>query len=126
MTHLELNHVAIHVQDVEASCAFYEKVLRLQRIKRPAFNFPGAWFRLGAHQELHLIGERTEPVQSHSRGNHYALMIDDMDAWEAYFKENQIEYLPRRTRPDGAFQIYVTDPDGHAIELCTAIPESVE
>ena len=126
MTHLELNHVAIHVHDVDASCAFYEKVLRLQRIKRPAFNFPGAWFRLGAHQELHLIGERTEPVHSHNRGNHYALMIDDMDAWEAYFKENQIEYLPRRTRPDGAFQIYVTDPDGHAIELCTAIPENVD
>ena len=123
MTLLELNHVALHVKDVEKSCEFYEKVLRLPRMKRPDFNFPGAWFRLGAHQELHLIGNRKLAVNSNDRGNHYALMVDDMDAWEDFFKENNIEYLPRRTRPDGAFQIYVTDPDGYFIELCTAVPE---
>ena len=63
--------------------------------------------------------DRAGAVHAHSRGNHYALMIDDMDAWEAYFREQGIEYLPRRTRPDGAYQIYVADPDGHMIELCT-------
>src|SRR5438034_10793520 len=55
----ELNHVAIHVKDVEASCKFYASVLRLEPISRPAFTFPGAWFRLGASQELHIIGNRT-------------------------------------------------------------------
>ncbi len=126
MTHLELNHVALHVIDVEKSAEFYERVLRLEKIKRPGFNFPGAWFRLGAHQELHLIGDRSEPVNSKDRGNHYALMIDDMDEWERYFQENNIDYLPRRTRPDGAFQIYVTDPDGYFIELCTAVPSPAD
>ncbi|MBT3912195.1 MAG: glyoxalase, partial [Verrucomicrobia bacterium] len=29
------------------------------------------------------------------------------------------EYLPRRTRPDGALQLFVVDPDGHHIELFT-------
>ncbi len=120
MTFLELNHVAIHVADVPRSCDFYANVLKLTQIERPAFDFPGAWFRLGAHQELHLIGERTEPVISHNRGNHYALMVDDMDAWEAHFQNLGIEYLPRRERPDGWFQIYVTDPDGFVIELCMA------
>ena len=118
----QLNHVALHVADVPRSCEFYERVLRLESIPRPAFNFPGAWFRLGDDQELHLIGDRTDPVHSNSRGNHYALMVDDMDAWEKYFQENGFKYEPRKTRPDGAFQIYVTDPDGHAIELCTAVP----
>ena len=65
---LELNHVAIHVTDVERSVAFYRDVLRLEPIPRPAFTFPGAWFRLGVDQELHLIGERTEKVISHNRG----------------------------------------------------------
>ncbi len=115
----QLNHVAIHVADVEKSCEFYERVLQLERIPRPAFNFPGAWYRLGGDQELHIIGERDEPTHSHNRGNHYALMVDDMDAWEAFFQEQGIEYAPRRVRPDGAFQIYVTDPDGHYVELCT-------
>ena len=53
---LELNHVAIHVADVERSAAFYREVLRLEPLPRPAFDYPGAWFRLGARQELHLLG----------------------------------------------------------------------
>ncbi len=117
----QLNHVAIHVADVDASTAFYETVLKLEAIPRPNFSFPGAWYRLGIDQELHLIGERPndEPVISASRSNHYALMVDDMDAWEAHLRALGQDYLPRRTRPDGAFQIYVADPDGHYIELCT-------
>ncbi|HTN76635.1 MAG TPA: VOC family protein [Pirellulaceae bacterium] len=123
---LQLNHVAIHVADVEKSSHFYRDVLRLAEIPRPAFSFPGAWFRLGHDQELHLIGDRLEATVSHSRGNHWALMIDDMDACEADFQARNIAYLPRRTRPDGAYQIYLVDPDGHYIELCTAAPAQAE
>ena len=79
---LELNHVAIHVRDLEAACEFYKNILRLEPLPRPAFDFPGAWFRLGTQQELHLIGERTAPVHSHNRGNHFALRVDDIDQWE--------------------------------------------
>jgi catechol 2,3-dioxygenase-like lactoylglutathione lyase family enzyme len=124
MEHRELNHVALHVEDVEKSCEFYERVLDLKPIPRPCFNFPGEWYQLGDAQELHLIGERDKPVNSHPRSNHFALMIDDMDAWEAHLKALKIDYYERRTRPDGAFQIYVTDPDGHSVELCTAPPNS--
>jgi lactoylglutathione lyase len=119
MKHLQLNHVAIHVADVEKSCTFYERALKLERIPRPAFDFPGAWYRLGVDQDLHIIGGRTQTTVSHNRGNHYALLVDDIDAWEQYFRQEQIEYVPRRIRPDGAYQIYIVDPDGHYIELCT-------
>lgn len=116
----QLNHVALKVADVEKSCEFYREVIQLEPMPRPAFTFPGAWFRLGVDQELHLIGELDEPVSgAGTRANHWALMIDDMDAWEAFFQERGVEYTPRRTRPDGAFQIYVFDPDGHCLELCT-------
>jgi catechol 2,3-dioxygenase-like lactoylglutathione lyase family enzyme len=120
----QLNHVALHVADVERSCRFYAEVLQLEPMPRPAFTFPGAWFRLGDDQELHLIGNREAAVVSHNRGNHWALMVDDIDAWERYFQERQIAYLPRRTRPDGAFQIYLIDPDGHYVELCTPPPSA--
>ena len=123
MKTLQLDHVALHVADLERSVKFYTEVLKLEPMPRPAFAFPGAWFRLGERQELHLIGERTAPVISHNRGNHWALMIDDMDAWEQYFQKNEIPYLPRRRRPAGAVQIYLIDPDGHYIELCTAVPK---
>lgn len=115
----QLDHVALHVQDVAKSCDFYERVLRLQPIPRPAFTFPGAWYRLGERQELHLIGNRDQEVHSHHRGNHFALLVEDIDAWESHFQMLKVRYLPRRVRPDGAVQLYVIDPDGHYIELCT-------
>ncbi|MBI4662061.1 MAG: VOC family protein [Verrucomicrobia bacterium] len=117
MKHYELNHVAIHVKDVEKSCEFYRTVLRLEPIPRPAFTFPGAWFRLGISQELHLIGNRSDPVYAGNRSNHYALRVDDLTPWERHFQELGVKYLPRRARPDGALQMYVADPDGHVIEL---------
>jgi lactoylglutathione lyase len=115
----QLNHVALHVADVERSAAFYRDVLQLEPMPRPAFSFPGAWFRIGPDQELHLIGKRTQEVISHNRGNHFALLVDDFDAWERYLTERQVKFAPRRTRPDGALQLYVIDPDGHYVELCT-------
>jgi catechol 2,3-dioxygenase-like lactoylglutathione lyase family enzyme len=118
----QLNHVALHVADIERSVAFYRDILQLQPIPRPAFTFPGAWFQLGVDQELHLIGERKQDVVSHNRGNHFALLVDDFDAWEKYLSERQVNFAPRRARPDGALQLYVIDPDGHYIELCT-LPE---
>jgi lactoylglutathione lyase len=115
----QLNHVALHVADVATSVAFYRDVLRLEQIPRPPFSFPGAWFRLGADQELHLIGERTREVVSHNRGNHYALLVDDLEAWERHLAAVGAKFHARRTRPDGAYQVFVVDPDGHYVELCT-------
>ncbi len=115
----ELNHVAIHVSDVEKSCRFYREILLLEPIPRPAFTFPGAWFRLGAGQELHLIGERAEPVSSHNRGNHFALQVEDLEAWERHLDSLGAQRLPRKQRPDGAGQVFLRDPDRHVIELFT-------
>ena len=115
----ELNHVAIHVGDIEASCQFYKMVLRLEPIPRPGFSFPGAWFRLGQVQELHLIGDRTESVHSHNRGNHFALRVDDLDQWEKHLSAVNANFQKRKMRPDGAWQVFLRDPDGHVVELFT-------
>jgi lactoylglutathione lyase len=119
---LELNHVAIHVSDVERSCEFYRMVLKLESMDRPAFTFPGAWFRLGDQQELHIIGERRDPVHSQNRGNHFALRADDLGPWETHLQKLKIEYRPPKPRPDGAMQLFLRDPDGHTIELFTSPP----
>lgn len=121
MKTLELNHVAIHVQDVNASCAFYRDILKLDPIPRPAFTFPGAWFRLGSSQELHIIGDRSDPVFSHNRGNHFALRVDNLDEWEQHLQAMGYPFMPRKQRPDGAFQVFLRDPDGHVIELFTSL-----
>jgi len=40
MHSLQLNHVALHVADIERSVAFYRDVLQLEPMPRPAFT-PG-------------------------------------------------------------------------------------
>ena len=119
MTIHELNHVAIYVSDVKRSSEFYGGVLQLQSLPRPAFNFPGAWFRLGTGQELHLIGNRGDPFSENHRNNHFALRVDDIDAWERHLKSVGAQFAPKKQRPDGAWQVFLRDPDGHAVELFT-------
>ena len=118
MKQIQLDHIALHVEDVPRSVDFYTEALQLQPIPRPAFDFPGAWFRLGVAQELHLIGGRTEPSRSHHRGTHFAILVESLDPWERHLQAIGVTYRPRKRRPDGAGQIFLTDPDGHYIELC--------
>ncbi len=115
-----LDHVALYVEDVDRSEAFYEGVLGLTRIERPAFDFPGAWYRLGEAQELHLISGQRQDPQVRSGANHYALLVDDIEEAERMLRERGGSPSKRRIRPDGAYQIYLQDPDGHTIEICTA------
>ncbi|MEM7385706.1 MAG: VOC family protein [Verrucomicrobiota bacterium] len=118
MNIIDLNHTAIFVADVEKSKTFYGEKLGLPEMDRPAFNFSGAWFRLGETQELHLIGGRKEAVVSDKRGTHFALQVPDLDAaWEELGSRG-VRCFSRQTRPDGAFQFYVKDPDGYIIEFC--------
>lgn len=117
MKALQLNHVALHVADVDASVAFYRETMKLPMMDRPNFDFPGAWFLLGDDQELHLIGDRDQPVHSHHRGGHFAMVVDCLDEWEAHLDLCGAKRLPRKTRPDGALQTFVQDPDGHWVEL---------
>jgi catechol 2,3-dioxygenase-like lactoylglutathione lyase family enzyme len=119
MTILELNHVAVYITDVKQSTEFYRDVLRLEPIPRPAFNFPGAWFRLGKEQELHLLADCGPAFfASHDR-NHFALRVDNIEAWEIHLKKIGADYAPKKQRPDGAWQVFLRDPDGHRIELFT-------
>ena len=113
----EINHVALYVADVAQSCYFYSNTLQMTQLARPNFDFPGAWFQIGSHQELHLIGIRTEHVVSGSRSNHFALEVEDLSAWEQPLKAQQATFRPPKPRPDGLLQLFVKDPDGYWIEL---------
>ena len=122
MNILELNHVALHVADLDASIAFYRDGLELAQIPRPAFDFPGAWFRLGPKQELHLVAGRALPTPGHNQSRHFALQVDSIEAAEALLRRNGVAHRPRKRRPDGAWQLFLADPDGHRIELTDLSP----
>ena len=112
----ELNHVALHVSDLEASIRFYRDVLGLPQIQRPAFKFEGAWFGLG-RQELHLISD-TSLDSAVRRHHHFALLVDDSYAAKAELAAKGVTLLEGPSpRPDGPLQLFFHDPDGYRIEL---------
>ena len=112
----ELNHVAIYVKDVDASSRFYQEKMELEPLPRPAFDFPGAWFKLGGHQELHLIGNRKKEL-IFSRRHHFALKVKSIKQAEDLLTKKGVEFSGPKPRPDGAMQIFLQDPDGYHIEL---------
>lgn len=112
------NHVALAVKDLEAGARFYREVVGLTPIEVPEnLKAIRAWFVIAPGQELHLLAGRTEPVANNDKnGAHFALTIPNADPVEVYLKKIGLPYH-RQKRFDGAYQIYITDPDGYVIEL---------
>ncbi|MDX2190216.1 MAG: VOC family protein [Bacteroidota bacterium] len=118
MQTIELNHIAIHVKNVAESVDFYKNTLEFEQIPRPAFDFDGAWFRLGSVQELHILEGRDYEVQSSSRKTHFALKVASINESEQFLVKKKVTFRAPKQRPDGLYQIFVVDPDGYWIELC--------
>ena len=117
---LGLDHIALYVANVPLSVHFYQDVLGLKPLPRPAFDFPGAWFDLGHGRQLHLLGDRTEPLPADtlgSRRNHFAFQVADLQAAADFLSQQGLPLKGPKPRPDGVRQLFFQDPDGYWIEL---------
>lgn len=117
---LSYNHVGLAVKDLKTSVTFYRDIIGLSPLDVPDNMLAiRRWFRVAPGQELHLLLGRENPVANNDKnGAHFSLSIptNSADGIEAFLKEKNVPYH-RQKRFDGAYQIYVTDPDGYVIEL---------
>lgn len=120
ITILSYNHVGLAVKDLKTSVAFYREIIGLSPLDVPDNLLAiRRWFKIAPGQELHLLLGREQPVANNDKNAaHFSLSIptNSADGIEAFLKEKNVPYH-RQKRFDGAFQIYVTDPDGYVIEL---------
>jgi len=134
---MRLDHGSLLVADVRRSVDFYTGALGLTEVPRPpTFDAPGAWLAIGDAQQLHLVGEG-EPGRTQAMNppwdpaevaigytNHLAFHVDDLDAALERAREHGVEPAGEVfARGDGVRRTFVTDPDGHVIELMeTGVP----
>jgi len=134
-----IHHVSLTVSDLERSRAFYRDILGLREITRPPFNFPGAWFQLGEHQQLHLIVHTNPTFRTgkplDTRDSHFAVRVNDYWATVEFLRARgyredaaaddamRLIVNPRATA--GFPQMYILDPDRHVIEINASEAEPI-
>jgi lactoylglutathione lyase len=97
-----VNHVALQVDDIEESVAFYTKLFEPTGVNR---SIPGAAFLRLGDQFIALFerGPRTEEP-------HFGLVVDDKQAAKAALEEAGVELLP------GRFTDF-RDPSGNLVQI---------
>jgi len=103
---LSLNHVTLAVEDVDASQAFYERVLGLSEVSRQT---NGVNLGLGES----FLGLYT--IQPKGRIHHFCVGVEgfDLEGHAAELRRQGVEPLIRQDRPE----LYFTDPDGITVQL---------
>ena len=104
-----LNHVSLAVADIDASQAFYERVLGVSEVSR---QFNGVNLGLGDS----FLG--LYDIQPRGRIHHYCVGVDDFDieAQAASLRTLGVEPFIRQDRPE----LYFSDPDGIRVQLSAA------
>ena len=123
-----LDHVTLVVKDLARSRRFYVDGLGMREVERPGFSFAGSWFQAGPTQ-IHLIlefegsGPAGLPIPERSkssRNHHFAFQVDDAHAAAERCRVLDLPIVSGpKERPDGVVQVFILDPDGHVVELCS-------
>jgi catechol 2,3-dioxygenase-like lactoylglutathione lyase family enzyme len=142
---LSLNHFSVRTLDMDATQAFYSKVLGLSAGPRPPFPFPGYWMYAGSHDNyanavVHIIGmDKNDPeglkkylgdrdVSSlHGSGgvDHIAFFATGLETMLAHLKSIGVSCRERTVPSIGLYQLFLNDPSGIMIELNYPEAESI-
>src|SRR6185312_3899020 len=97
-----INHVALQVDDIEESVAFYTELFEPTDVNR---DIPGAAFIRMGDQFIALFerGPRTEEP-------HFGLVVDDKEAARRTLEEAGVEILP-------GGRLDVRDPSGNLVQI---------
>lgn len=122
---IKINHIAIHVSDLEQSKLFYGEVLGLQSLEEPFKDGLHAWYSIGGGASIHLIEELEQiPPKEISKTNHLCFSVADIEAFMGNLRANNCPFEnwagdqgKVHVRPDGIKQIFFRDPDQYWIEV---------
>jgi lactoylglutathione lyase len=120
---ISLNHIAIYVEDLGRSAAFYKNIIGLDTVPEPFKDGLHAWFTIGQNLTLHIIQGKKEKIDQY-RNTHTCYSVTDINLFIIHLNKSGVIYEDVKgnknsvtTRVDGVKQIYFKDPDGYWIEI---------
>jgi catechol 2,3-dioxygenase-like lactoylglutathione lyase family enzyme len=118
-----IDHVAIAVKDVRASAAWYQEMLGLERRFADVWGDEPPWMVCAGETCIALFptegGAEPVPGRGAVAMRHFAFVVDraEFESARAAFEDSGIPY--DFADHDVAHSLYISDPDGHRIELTT-------
>ncbi|OKO86283.1 hypothetical protein AC629_16945 [Bradyrhizobium sp. NAS80.1] len=119
-----LFHVAIKTADLDATNKFYIEVLKLTKVFRPDFPFPGAWLAPSAGGEaiIHVYAGTPALVDGKvpfgtGAVDHVSLLLTGWDDYLARIQASGRDWRAQVIPGVNVWQIFVHDPSGVLLEL---------
>jgi catechol 2,3-dioxygenase len=144
-----INHLVLNVRNLEASHRFWTEVVGFRCVaelkpmpgrKRPKMRFYSGLDAQGhvTHHDLALAevpdgsangadGERWDLMPNQPGINHVAIAWPDRESWlkQVAFLQSKGVPFHRRTNHGMTHSVYISDPDGHGIEVLYELPREV-
>jgi catechol 2,3-dioxygenase-like lactoylglutathione lyase family enzyme len=112
-----VNHIVTMVQDPRRSLVFYCDLLGFKQIPSMVDNPLVTWLQLPSGVMLHLIESAEAPARPDNV--HHAFEVEDFDAAEQALHAKSVPIERTGVRKDGRRFLFIRDPDGDRVELCT-------
>ena len=112
-----VNHIVTMVREARRSIDFYCGLLGFQQIPSMVDNPNITWLQLPSGVMLHLIESQEAPARPDNV--HHAFEVEDFDAATRGLQARGIAIERSGVRHDGQRFLFIRDPDGNRVELCT-------
>lgn len=114
-----MRHVALFVEDLEATQAFYTELLGMKLEWQPD---PDNVYLTSGNDNLALHRYNGQAIEADKqRLDHIGFIIDsidDVDKWYSFFVANNVKIIAEpRTHRDGARSFYCADPSGTVVQI---------
>lgn len=124
---MKMKYTILYVNDVEASIHFYQHVLgfpiKLRVESYVEFDTGDVTLSINSRQDVkEAVGLPVPEANQASHTFEIGFVVDDVEQTIASMKEKGVSIIKEPAKkPWGQTVAYVSDPDGHFIEICDAI-----
>jgi lactoylglutathione lyase len=116
------SHTTIYVTDLKRASEFYANVMELKQIPEPFHDGKHVWFRIGEHDQLHVVSGAKE-IGQHDINIHLAFSVPNIQDFIKHLDSLNVKWgdwtqnKKIQMRPDNISQVYLQDPEGYWIEV---------